>query len=370
MNIREHKFFDGCSVKVARQAKEAFEAMSVNMDKATKDKSLKRLNAELGVIMGNGYFYEYYLFTYIVQYTLMLRRLISVQGLSAYSYVAYLLGISTVNPVERDYPMEIMFGYPYDRPPLLCIHTSPAVKKEIIDFLCDGFGKESVWVDRFLVALKAEGEADDSPYRITFSIFENEIISEVERFIFPRNVVGISLQSSMRYFNNDRLSILKPTFPSGPMKESELIFKDRIKELMANCISKDDYSPDYDFVKKCFDAAWDGTFEGFLNVFALTYGTGVLEADLYNDNNKRFCTRDDFYKYGLSILGNKKDAWYFMNRIRMGRGKQPEFQTFLEEHNVPANMRDGISKIGYLMSEGSLIPNAQLFLFRSSCVVI
>ena len=135
MNIREHKFFDGCSVKVARQAKEAFEAMSKDMDKPTKEKSLKRLNAELDVIMGNGYFYEYYLFTYIVQYTLMLRRLISVQGLSAYSYVAYLLGITTVNPVERDYPMEILFGYHHDRTPWFDIYTSPSFKPEILEFL-------------------------------------------------------------------------------------------------------------------------------------------------------------------------------------------------------------------------------------------
>ena len=132
MNIREHKFFEGCSVKVAKQAKEAFEAMSVNMDKATKDKSLKRLNAELDVIMGNGYFFEYYLYTYIIRYALMCRRLVSVQGLAAYSYVAYLLGISTVNPVERDYPMEIMFGYHYDRLPLFIIHTSLIFNLNII----------------------------------------------------------------------------------------------------------------------------------------------------------------------------------------------------------------------------------------------
>ena len=370
MNIREHKFFEGCSVKVAKQAKEAFEAMSVNMDKATKDKSLKRLNAELDVIMGNGYFFEYYLYTYIIRYALMCRRLVSVQGLAAYSYVAYLLGISTVNPVERDYPMEIMFGYHYDRLPLFIIHTSPSFKHEIIDFLCDGFGKESVYVEEFLVSLKSKGEEDESSHRMMLSIFENKIISEVEKFIFSKNVDGISLQDSMRSFNNDKLSILKPTFPSGPMKDSELVFKDRIRELMTYCISSDSYSSDADMVEKCFDAAWDGTYEGFLDIFAMIYGTGVLEADLHTADNNRLCTRDDFYKYGLNILGNEKDSWEFMDKIRKGRGNQPAFQTYLKEQDVPVNIRDGICKIGYLMSEGSLIPDAQLFLFRSSCVVI
>ncbi len=370
MDIREHKFFYGCSVKVANQAKAEFEALSRNMDKAAKEKALNRLNAELDVIMGCGYFYEFYLFSYIFRYSLLLRRLISIQGLAAYSYVAFLLGISTVNPVEKGYPMEMMFGYHHDYPPVFSIHTTPSFKPEIIDFLCDAFGRESVMVNDYMVYVKGKDESDDSRNHIFFSVFESEIIAEVERFIFPSNVSGISLNTAMELFNITRLSVLKPVYPSGRMRESEVIIKEHIKDLMAYCIPEDGYSSDAETVERCFDKAWDDTYEGLLNVFAMVYGTGVLEADLRDSDNKRLCTRDDFFKYGLSIFGNEKDALEFMNKIRKGQGDQPKFQDYLDEHGVPEYICDGISKIRYLMSEGSLIPKAQLFLFRSSCIEI
>lgn len=365
MNIREHKFFDGCAVKFTRQVNEAFESMSKDMDKVTREKSLKRLSDELDVIMWCGYFFEYYLFTQIVQYALMSRRMISVQGLAAYSYVAYLLGITTVNPIERNYPMEMMFGYHHDRSPLFNIHAAPSFKKDIVDFLNNVFGKEYVCVDGFMVSLKGADEEPDVLNRMGFSIFDREIIAEVEKIITSK-VEGIAVPKAMESFNKDRLSILQPTFPSGKMKDSEIALKDPIKELAAEYLTKDDSYFDAAIVKKCFDTAWDGTYEGILNCFAMAYGVGVLEADLWTADKSRICTRDAFYQYGLSIFNNEKDTWEFVRKVRMGRGKQETFQLYLEEHGVPKDMREGIRTIGYVMSEGGLIPDAQMFLYCST----
>ncbi len=366
--LAEFAFFDGCEIKIARQAKESFEAISKDMDKVTREKSFKRLNDELDVIIGNGYFHEYYLFTNIVQYALNRRRFISVQGLAAYSYVAYLLGITTVNPVERNYPMEMLFGYYHDRSPLFNIHAAPSFKQDIIDFLYDKFGKESVYVDGFMVSLKGADEAPDTLNRMFFSIFDREIIDKAEKLIIHSKVDGITLQNATGTFDIDRLSILQPAFPSGKMKNSEIVLKDRIKELMSECLTKDESYFDADTVEKCFDTAWDGTYEGYLNAFAMVYGTGVLEADLRTAGKTRLYTRDDFYKYGISVFGNEKDTWDFVGKVRKGRGKEESFQAYLDEHGVPKDIRDGIRKIGYVMSEGALIPDVQLFLFCSGCL--
>ena len=69
---------------------------------------------------------------------------------------------------------------------------------------------------------------------------------------------------------------------------------------------------------------------------------------------------------GLSLFGKEKEAYDFMTKIRKGRGKDPRYQETLDRKGVPYEYRDKLKLVQYVVSEGSLIAEAQLILFLVS----
>lgn len=123
MNIREYDFFTNSANKVMDMAMSAFAKKSVLMNEKEITIACNRIEEELDIIIGNGFYYEYYLLKKIVDYSIDLKRLIIVSGQISYSYIAYLLGISTIDPLKKDYKAEMLFDY-RKRLIIRCLHLT------------------------------------------------------------------------------------------------------------------------------------------------------------------------------------------------------------------------------------------------------
>ena len=74
-----------------------------------------------------------------------------------------------------------------------------------------------------------------------------------------------------------------------------------------------------------------------------------------------FFTRDELYQYGLELFGGSANLAYdLMSMVRKGRGGRPKTQELLEKYGADEMIRDQLSRIFYLVSEGACIPEMQL----------
>ncbi len=353
MNIRNTEFFEGCGKKVTAMAQSSFKKKSCEMSSDKKEKASLRMKKELETIINNGYFQELYLLKVIVEHALTLNRLISIGGQISYSYIAYLLGISTIEPIERDYEVEMLWGFHQDRNPYMVINAANDYKESLVVFLRGIFGEEKVRVDDLSITL---GEQTNGIDNMTIGFLGSDLIKLAE------DVLPVKNNNSESSFKLVRDSILSSHYPSGKIPYENIV---GVVKMLLWLINNEEQP--YSDKTECF-ALFDGTYDGLLRGLAAIRGTGVAEADLRDSNNKRILTRDDFFRFGLSLFGNEKDADDFMTQIRKGRGRDLRYQGILERKEVPLDVRNKLKKVQYTVSEGSLITEAQLVLFSATTI--
>ena len=346
MDIRETIFFKDCMNKIWFLSKASLEAKSHTMSAEKKAIAKKRLSDELELICNNGYAYEYYINKIIVGHALSANKPVYVGGQAPYSYVAYLLGITTVDPLEREYPIEMVFGFHHDRTPGFYLHVSEDFKEELAAYLAGVFGSDKVTRKDNTIILgdKSEDMEHMSRNTLCLFVFSSKLM----------NTVQGELTKSGESFKEQRGSIFAPIYPSGVLDSTV-----DVKALPGLIV--DANLDELDVMN--YESLLDGTYEGLLRALAVTNGTGVLEADLRDDDGHLICTRDDFYRFGHVLLDSDKNAFKFMSKVRKGQARYDEYRDGFVNLGVPDDIIDKLKSIKYVVNEGSLIPAAQIILY-------
>ena len=104
--------------------------------KIVPDEILERLNGELSGIIDNGYASYYVISSKIVNDSLERGYLPGSRGTLSGSLVAYLMGITDINPLPEKYggyniPPEVHYGFDYSKKPELVFNIAPEIRDEI-----------------------------------------------------------------------------------------------------------------------------------------------------------------------------------------------------------------------------------------------
>lgn len=352
MDLSNIKLFDDCAEKVILMSLSSFNQKSIGMSEKKKAKALLRMKKELEIITNNGYASEYYLFKHIIDWSYAHKRLVSIGGQIAYSYVAYLLGISTIDPLERDYNIEMFLGYHHDRRPYFLLGVANDYKKGLVDYLYHIFGLYApVLIDVDGMNITIGKELDPYNY-ILIGLIANPLLETAEK------VLTFSGNETYQNFEEAAKSIFLPNYPSGWIIPEKVPY---IVDVFKWLISVETLNHNLSYVK-----FFNGTYEGLLHSLAAIHGDGIAEANLHNMKNRIMLTRDDIYSYALSCCCSEEEAYKLMHRICIGRGSDPKYQGVIAKLGIPSYDLVKIQRIHYVVSEGSLITEAQLVLFLSS----
>jgi DNA polymerase III alpha subunit (gram-positive type) len=104
----------------------------------------ERLQLELNSIKANNFESIYLIFSELVQYSNELGYEVGCRGSVGNSFVAYLLEITNINPLEYNLPFEFFAGKNYDRKPDIDLNFSRKIQSKIFTYLQKKFGKDKV----------------------------------------------------------------------------------------------------------------------------------------------------------------------------------------------------------------------------------
>ena len=107
-------------------------------------KAQDRLNTELKSIATNNFENIYLISSELVKYSNELGYKVGSRGSVGNSFVAYLLGITEINPLEYKLPFEMFAGINYDREPDIDLNFSGKIQQKIFTYLQKKYGKDRI----------------------------------------------------------------------------------------------------------------------------------------------------------------------------------------------------------------------------------
>lgn len=147
----------------------------------------ERLQLELHSIEANKFESIYLISSELVQYSNQLGYEVGSRGSIGNSFVAYLLGITNINPIEYNLPFEFFAGKNYDKEPDIDLNFSGEIQSKIFSYLQKKYGKDKIiWGGT--VGCLAEKTMEDS-YNEYINTLEIEDTSDKEVII--RKLVGV-----------------------------------------------------------------------------------------------------------------------------------------------------------------------------------
>ncbi len=108
------------------------------------DKVKARLELELGIINQKGYAPYFLIVNEMVEWANEKGIVTNTRGSAAGSLVSFVLGITTVNPLTYYLPFERFLNIDRPTPPDIDFDVSDDRREDIINYMCEKYGKESV----------------------------------------------------------------------------------------------------------------------------------------------------------------------------------------------------------------------------------
>lgn len=103
-----------------------------------------RLDLELNSIINNNFETIYLIYSELVKYSNDLGYEVGGRGSVGNSFVAYLLGITNINPLYYNLPFELFAGKNYDKEPDIDLNFSSKIQSKIFDYLQKKYGKDKI----------------------------------------------------------------------------------------------------------------------------------------------------------------------------------------------------------------------------------
>lgn len=105
---------------------------------------IERLDYELGIIIQKGYAAYFLIMMDMVNWATSQGIITNTRGSAAGALVSYVLGITTVNPLEYYLPFERFLNPFRPSPPDIDLDVADDRRGELVQYLCDTYGKEKV----------------------------------------------------------------------------------------------------------------------------------------------------------------------------------------------------------------------------------
>ena len=342
------------------------------------EKIKERLELELNSIKNNNFASIYLISSDMVEYSNRLGYGVTSRGSVGDSFVAYLLGITDINPIEYNFPFEFFAGINYDKEPDIDLNFSEIVQTKIFDFLQEKYGKDKIiWGGTIGTIADKTLENCNEEYLNTFEIdntsnreFILEKLAGIKKstsehlgrvFIIPENIeitdicpveIGENgfFKTHMDYHSIDNIGLYKfdilrhdvPTMLYELEKEtntSSINIKLDDKETLELFQHVNDISypisidgiPEFGttFVKRMIEIAKPQNINDLVCVSALSHGsnTWIYNADsLIRKEHKKvdevISNREDMYNYLLNNGIKRNTAYEIVDFVKSGKASK------------------------------------------------
>ena len=369
-----------------------------------------RLNDELSVILNNGYASLYMIAKQTVDKSESLGYHVGARGGVGASLVAYLAGITDVDPLKYDIPYESFLGLHGDRVPDIDLNFSGDVREQIFKFIEETFGEDHV-IRAGTIGTMLKGTAYGHARKyfnernIPISTEELERLSDKLVGILritgqhPGGLMIIPKECDIYDFTpiqhpaNDQTSEIVTTHFSFLDLHNSLLKIDvlthdiptrfklleeltgvrisdvppddpKVIELIAN---GDTFGlPEFGtpFVRDVLRRTKPKTFDDLLKISGLTHGTNTWNENAHDLIMNGVCElsdvvalRDDVMLYLMKQGIDKKLAFTIMESVRKGKGLTEEQEKTMKDAGVPDWYIDSCRKIMYLFPKAHAAAN-------------
>ena len=337
------------------------------LSKEVKD----RLELELQSIRKNNFDSIYLISSELVKYSNELGYTVGSRGSVGNSFVAFLLGITEINPLKYNLPFEFFAGINYDKEPDIDLNFSKKIQEKIFTYLQKKYGKDRIICGGTVGSLadKTIEKAYDE-YANTFEIKDTSDLIGVKRctgehpggiFIIPDNMditdfcaTEIGKKNHTKTHNDyhaiwntglykfDILGHDDPTMIHELEKETntnsnDIKFDD--KETLKMFLHANDKSypisttgiPEFGttFVKKMIEISKPRNFNDLVCISALSHGTGTWTynaSSLIEKEHKKvdevISNRADMFNYLVKNGIEKNTAFDIVEFVRKGKASK------------------------------------------------
>ena len=254
------------------------------------------------------------------------------RGLGSNSYIAYLLGISELNPLDYGLEYEITYGIDGEKAPEFYYCFSNTYYSKIMEYVKEIVKKNisynSVYIDNNFIK-----------YVVHIYIFKDRGIDALYE---------LKKKTGMDYYNID----VKDEYIWKTFNDYNKIIK---------------YMHSY-FEEKIFHVIKPRSLEELSIMYSLIRGTFDLDREKSLEKQlitmKDCCTRDDIYSFLLSKDFEKEKAFEIAEFIRKGRANSrnyslqwAEYKEIMHEHNIDNIYIKKCEKIKYLFPKSNILNN-------------
>ncbi|MBO5270687.1 MAG: PHP domain-containing protein, partial [Clostridia bacterium] len=366
----------------------------------------KRFTDELEIILKHEYATVFMTAKRVVDKSESLGYHAWTRGLAGSSFVAYLLGITDIDPLKYGIPYEVLFGLCGDRVPDIDLKISPNVKKEASDVLKEIFGAENVFVAGTVGTLSektAYGYAKKYFDAHSISVSNDELNRIAQKCVGVLRATGQHPGGFMiipeGYDVYDFTPIQHPTnrpdvitthFDStdlyGTILKTDVLEYDLLTEyklfeegtgVRVSDIPLDDADVfalfrtgdthglrefDTPTAAEILKKTQPKCFEELLKICGALHGTGTwhgnAEALMKNGTcelSDVVAVRDDIMLYLQKKGMDRKSAFYIMECVRKGKGLTAEQAQAMLNSGVPEWYVASCKKIGYLAPKAHVV---------------
>ena len=347
MNITEHPIFEGCYEKICQITNDRLLKECRETDDIKKKKAKERYREELSAIKKTGLAPFFFLNYMVVNYANSMNTFVSVAGQVSYSYIAYLLGITEIDPLERNYPAKMAFSHNMNLPPLTDIKVPTGFVKKIMNYLGKLFGEEFVRRDNCFIIV---GDPDENRLTWIYLVVNRDYLVTLADRILTTKYGDCDSGT----FLEERGRILSGYYAldADGLKSVTWEALHSVITSMIVTINKADniilFDPD-GFCRLLDDT----NVEKAMWLFALINGVGVFKS-IYEYHNEGVITRDDVYSYLVKAIGDDDgEAYKLMEDIRKGKGNTDAVQDTLEAYGIDDKFRELIKPIEFMSLEAT-----------------
>ena len=331
--------------------------------KIVPDEIIERLNAEPAGIIDNGYESYYFIAQNIARISLGKGYMTGTRGTLAGSFVAYLMGITDINPLPEKYggyniPPEVHYGIDYSKKPEIVFNVAPEIRDDIVADLkqLDGVGD--------IVRFKVHKDFHPTAFLIIpegVDLEENLSVDEYEKCFYRFDLCEYKGLQMLKHLQEETgVNPLDITLNDKKLFD-DLQIESGVSGLAGARTTHilEEILP-YVEVKGISD---------LIKVLGLAFGTGVWEGNakdlIGNDTtNLTGCisSRDDVLLYLEEKGIDKELAYEMMEYIRKGKAKRlgllAEWKEAMREHDIPGWYIDSCEKIEYLFPKAHAVTYA------------
>ena len=328
-----------------------------------------RLSKELSIIKENVGASAYLIAHKLVKKSNEAGYLVASRGAVGSSLVAYLLGITEVDPIKYDLPFEVFLGLNGEKRPDFGLNFALEQKEEIVKYLTSLFGEGRVACGGATLVCRATGDiyygAHPGKYFIVpdgkkIEDFASLIsVSEESHTLSVTQVHSYVLEDRLLHvdiFSHDGLTIIrKLEIITGISAKVILLDDEKTLSLLKSADTDGVPGFDTEFVRYIIKEAKPERFDDFAKIIGLSHNSNMWldNAEMLIKHGvaslqEVIAHRDEVMMYLMGKGISREEAYEIMERVWRERGLLPEEEALMSSVGVPDWYTNSCKKIGYL----------------------